>query len=142
MQIGTTKIGTNLKQNVSCIYNVCNSLKKMDNMTKITIGTMSFSSRDAKFPTMIANKYGLSTESIHKLNGQDTRQSLSKQKSKIKIANQEGKRIRMMQQPNDKGAVFAVWTNKELDVFGFYKVILDDDVVKLITFGEKAYKLF
>ena len=111
-------------------------------MTKITIGTMSFSSRDAKFPTMIANKYGLSTESIHKLNGQDTRQSLSKQKSKIKIANQEGKRIRMMQQPNDKGPVFAVWTNKELDVFGSYKVILDDDVVKLITFGEKAYKLF
>ena len=35
-------------------------------MSKITVGTMSFSSRDAKFPTMIANKYGLSTENIHK----------------------------------------------------------------------------
>ena len=111
-------------------------------MSKITVGTMSFSSRDAKFPTMIANKYGLSTENIHKLNTQDTKQSLSKQKKKIRIAIEEGKNIRMMQQPNEKGPVFAVWTNKELDLFGFYKVIVDGDMVKVITFSEKAYKLF
>ena len=48
----------------------------------------------------------------------------------------------MMQQPNEKGPVFAVWTNKELDLFGFYKVIVDGDMVKVITFSEKAYKLF
>lgn len=110
--------------------------------SKITVGTVSFSSRDAKYPTMIAKKYGLSTEDITKLNALDTKQQLSKQKRKIKIAVEEGKQIRMMNQPNDKGPVFAAWTNKDLDIFGFFKVIVDDDIIKVVTFGDKAYRLF
>lgn len=106
------------------------------------IGTLSFSSRDPRFPVMIAEKYDLSTEGLHKLNETDTKQQLSEQRKKVKMANDEGRSLRFLEQPNDKGPVFAVWTNKDLDIFGFYKVVEGGDVVRVVTFGKKAYRLF
>lgn len=107
-----------------------------------TIGALSFSSRDSRFPVMIAQKYELSTEGLCKLNGTDTKQQLSEQRKKVKMANEEGRNIKMMEQPNGDGPVFACWTNKDLDVFGFFKVIEGGDVVRVVTFGKKAYRLF
>jgi len=110
-------------------------------MSKKLLDTVSFSTRDPKFPTMIANKYGASTEDIHKLNTVDTQQCMSRYEKKLRGLKAEGQNVRLMV-VKGKGPVFAAYTNKEFDIFGFCKVIIDDDVVQMVPFFEKNFRLF
>jgi hypothetical protein len=110
------------------------------NNSTLQIKKMSFSEKDPKFIAAIARKYELSTNEIHKLSVQDSKQSLNAINKKIDDAAKCGTDIKLFVSKKT-GPIFAAFTNENLDTFGFCKVLYKGNPV-MQTFGNKNTKLF
>lgn len=120
------------------------AVKQVDKLFKIEykrekMETIAFHENNPKLPILIANRYGLSVEGIHRVLKRDSNQMLHKIKGRIKKLQDDGHEIKLFA-PNGE-PVFACYINRHFDHFGFFKVIIDGEVSP-VTFGQRDPSLF
>lgn len=110
------------------------------NNPAVQIKKMSFNEKDSNFIKVVARKHELSTNGIHKLSVQDSKQALNAINKKIDLAAKAGTDIKLFVSKKS-GPIFAAFTNDNLDTFGFFKVLYKGNPI-MQTFGNKNSKLF
>jgi len=106
----------------------------------LEIEKLSFRGDNIKFIEMIAQKHSVSTLGLHRLAQTDTKQTLQWITQQIQQKAKEGVEIRLFASKKT-GPVFAAYTNENLDIFGFCKV-LHNGVPKMQTFVQRNVRLF
>lgn len=109
------------------------------NQKPTQIDKLSFRGDNPIFVKKIAQKFSISTKGLSKLAGTDSNQIQNWVEKKLAQLRKEGKDIKLF--ITKKGPVFAAYTNDNFDVFGFFKVIYNGEII-MRDFARKNERLF